>query len=434
MCTGKYIARMDSDDISLPTRFEKQIKFMQRNKNVGILGTWFHIFGNGFDRVEKKPSYPKLSDMIKSSPVGHPTVMMRRSVLDKNNLRYDARYKHAEDYELWARAKKYTKIANLQTVLLEYRWSGNNVSSIYETEQIQTSEVIKQKIRRLLGETKKLTKITNIDDKPVLDELKKLGQFTYMPNSGNMGDALIASATMNWFDRNNVNYMRAVPDTFPENFVYGGGGAWLSRWIKDLAPVMNIMKQAKRVVILPSSFNNVPELVEILDERFIVFCREKSSFDYLVAQKTSAKIILDHDMALRYGDKIKSVPRAHSKRLNKLGKKLKRNLGKIKKCANLFRTDCESAGHYETDLDLSDCMGWFSPYQSRQDIDFAAYTMLNTMYKYDRVCTDRLHVGIAAILAGTDAELYDNTYGKISGVYNQSLDKLSIAHLVKKGD
>lgn len=142
---GEYIARMDSDDISLPKRFEKQVRFLQRHKSVGILGTFFHIFGN-IDRIEKKKRYPKLSHMLETCPVGHPTVMIRKSVLDEYNLRYDPHYKHAEDYELWTRAIQFTRIANLPQVLLNYRWSGDNVSVKHEQEQLKCSEIIKQKI------------------------------------------------------------------------------------------------------------------------------------------------------------------------------------------------------------------------------------------------------------------------------------------------
>lgn len=417
---GKYIARMDSDDISLPQRFAKQIKFMERHKNVGILGTFFHMFGDGVDRIEKKRRWPKLADMLATSPVGHPTVMMRKSVMDKYNLRYDARYKHAEDYELWTRAIRYTKIANLKDVLLNYRWSEDNVSCKHEHHQWQCSEIIKQKIRRKIGKTNELTHVL-LDDTQLLNFLKNLGMFSYMPNSGNMGDMLIASATMQWFDRNGLQYNRVQENENPEIFVYGGGGAWTHDYIKYMTKVMDIMKRAKQVVILPSSFNNVPEFIKILDKRFTVFCREKKSYDYLVSKKTGATILLDHDMALR----MNKVPSCHKllpqhterRMLKKLFSKTK----SLPAVVNMFRTDIESAGQYKTDFDLSDAFGWFSPYEKREKIDCVARIMLKTLMRFDTVRTDRLHVGIAAMLVGADVEFYDNSYGKISGVCNNSL-------------
>ena len=425
---GEYIARMDSDDISLPTRFEKQVRFLQRHKSVGILGTFFHIFGAA-DRIETKQKYPDLKFILQTSPVGHPTVMMRKSVLDEHNLRYDPRYKHAEDYELWLRAYDHTKIANIPEVLLNYRWSGDNVSAKYEHHQLQQSYVIKQKIRRRMGKKDTLTKCA-IDDTQLLNCLRELGEFSYMPNSGNMGDMLIASATMQWFDKNKLEYKRVARNETPDIFVYGGGGAWTHDYIEYMGNVMNIMKNAKRVVILPSSFDNVPELVKILDKRFTIFCREQKSFDYLKSKKTGATILLDHDMAFRIHKMPTTILPATTK-MASLANDLENTAKKLPKCVKLFRVDVESTGRHKTDFDLSDALGWFSPYESRKKIDFAAYQMLNFLMHFTTVSTDRLHVGIGAMLVGADVELYDNTYGKISGVYNNSLTEFGNVTLMQ---
>lgn len=418
LCRGKYVARMDSDDISHPTRFEAQVNFMDKNKKVGVLGTWFHIFGGGIDRIEEKPICANLADMVQTSPVGHPTAMFRKSVFNKYGLRYDPKYKHAEDYELWQRVIKYTRIGNLQEVLLDYRWSGDNISARHEKEQLFVSEVIKAKIEKKIGKIR-LVK-PKFDDSVLLSELREMQTFTYMPNSGNMGDALIASATMQWFDANNLDWKRATENNFPKQFVYGGGGAWIAEWINDLSPLMGIMKRADKIIILPSSFNNVPEFIKILDERFVVFCREKKSFDYLCSAKTGAKIILDNDMALRQNH-IPDIALNVSPELKNKTKELDKRVAALPANVRLFRTDSESAGKYATDLDLSDSLGWFGPYESRDNLDFAARVMICTVAKFDRVETDRLHVAIASAMTGADVYLYDNSYGKLSGVYNQSL-------------
>jgi exopolysaccharide biosynthesis predicted pyruvyltransferase EpsI len=181
------------------------------------------------------------------------------------------------------------------------------------------------------------------------------------------------------------------------------------------------MKNADRVIILPSSFDNVPELVAIMDERFVVFCREKKSYDYLVGANTKAKIILDHDMALRITNNIfKQRPRP-ARKLKRMAAKLAKRTARLPKNVRLFRTDRESAGKYATDMDLSGTLSWFSRFESRDNIDFAAKTMLETLAKFDNVETDRLHVGIAAVLTGADVLLFDNSYGKVGGVYNRSL-------------
>lgn len=423
LASGEYIARMDADDISLPERFMKQIKFMDKHSQVGVLGTWFHIFGDKINRLEKKPKYPKLKDFIITSPVGHPTVMMRKTFLDKYHLQYDPAYAHAEDYELWVRAVKYMKFANLPEVLLNYRWSESNVSFLHEKEQLLKSSVIKQKIRRHVDN--KINCIDfPLDDSQLMSELKKLKSFSYMPNSGNMGDMLIASATMHWFDKNRLDWHRTYEGERPKHFVYGGGGAWLHEWIEYMKPTMDIMQKAEKIIILPSSFNDVPEFIRILDERFVIFCREKKSYDYLKSQNTKAKILLDHDMALRMSGKFKKDFKAPTKFLKNHAEKLEKQLSLLKENINLFRLDSESAGNYQTDLDLSDTLGWFSQYETRENIDFASKILLKSVYRFTTIKTDRLHVAIAAALTGADVILYDNSYGKISGVYQQTLHLL----------
>ena len=223
MAHGEYIARMDADDISLPNRLAQQVKFLDKHPKVGVLGTWFHIFGN-IDRIEKNLKHPMLKDMIHGSPVGHPTVMFRKALFDKYQLRYDPAYKHAEDYELWTRVINHTQIANLQEVLLKYRWTGSNVSAVYEKEQLLVSEVIKQKIRKACQQKRYILNCS-VDDSKLLNELENI-EFHYMPNSGNMGDMLIAGATMKWFDKHHLKWQRVTPDMNQVDIlVYGGGGA-----------------------------------------------------------------------------------------------------------------------------------------------------------------------------------------------------------------
>lgn len=123
---GEYIAVMDSDDISLPNRFEKQVEFLDKNKDIAALGSWFEIFPE--KQIIKHPLFPKYLDLLKSCCIGHPTVMYRKSIFEQYNFKYDSNYKIAHDYELWSRLIPFVKIANLQEVLLKYRWHGGNIS------------------------------------------------------------------------------------------------------------------------------------------------------------------------------------------------------------------------------------------------------------------------------------------------------------------
>lgn len=146
---GEYIARMDSDDISLPERFEKQIDFLEKNNDISILGTDFQLFGKE-NFVISHMSCPKILDFYQGCFVGHPTVMFRKSDFDKHNLRYDAEYK-CEDYELWSRAVKVLKFANLKDVLLKYRSHDTNLSFANEQFTIDEHKVQQSILNYLTG-------------------------------------------------------------------------------------------------------------------------------------------------------------------------------------------------------------------------------------------------------------------------------------------
>lgn len=122
---GVYIARMDSDDISISDRIEKQVSYLNNNEKTSILGAGITII-NEDGKVTGKRKYKSSFEDLKKvmffrSPVAHPTIMFRKSIIDSLGV-YDEAFKMSEDYELWLRAvKKGLIIENLEDYLLEYR-------------------------------------------------------------------------------------------------------------------------------------------------------------------------------------------------------------------------------------------------------------------------------------------------------------------------
>ena len=167
---GEYIARMDSDDISLPERFEKQIKFLEEHPEVSILGTWYETFPKVY-RVQT-PENVRYTDVLNCCCICHPSVMMRKADLDKYNLRYNPEFT-SEDYELWSRAVQYLNIQNLPEVLVKYRWHENNISQkagVFE----DSDRRIRERMLNFLTEDKNLQKkilyeaaISKIQYKPI---------------------------------------------------------------------------------------------------------------------------------------------------------------------------------------------------------------------------------------------------------------------------
>jgi glycosyltransferase involved in cell wall biosynthesis len=142
---GKYIARMDADDICESNRLETQIRFMEANTDVGVCGSWFQSIGGASNSIAK---YPTTDFLIRYTalyqcPFCHPTVMLRTSVLKEHNLLYSKDYPHAEDYEFWLQLSRVTKMANIPESLLQYRLHESNISKTESATQLNLSKKIR---------------------------------------------------------------------------------------------------------------------------------------------------------------------------------------------------------------------------------------------------------------------------------------------------
>ncbi len=125
----EYIARMDSDDISSLSRFEKQVRFLDENPEVWIVWWTMEIMDENW-KVYSKREYHRNDKEIRKkifrySPFCHPAVMIRKKILEKS-WNYDSSLVYSEDYDLYFRIWQYSKFANLWDVLIKYRMFENN--------------------------------------------------------------------------------------------------------------------------------------------------------------------------------------------------------------------------------------------------------------------------------------------------------------------
>jgi glycosyltransferase involved in cell wall biosynthesis len=130
---GEYIARMDSDDISMPERFERQVQYLTHNPGTGVLGTGCETIDDR-DQVKSQeimPSDPEVMHwfLMFGSPITHSSVLIRRKLIEK--LRGYRELPHGEDYDLWLRASRITDIANLPDILLRRRIHPNSLTDRY---------------------------------------------------------------------------------------------------------------------------------------------------------------------------------------------------------------------------------------------------------------------------------------------------------------
>jgi methyltransferase type 12 len=126
---GKYIARIDADDLAREDRFELQADFLEKHRDYGLCGSRQHHFGvdNDFIHEVAVEHEDIKAALIYGCEVCHSTIMIRKDLFLDNNLFYD-NTKKAEDYELWTRAVHKFKFHNLKEVLGEYRIGSDNIT------------------------------------------------------------------------------------------------------------------------------------------------------------------------------------------------------------------------------------------------------------------------------------------------------------------
>ena len=118
---GKYIARQDGDDISLPTRLAEQVAFMEANPKIALLGTDMQVLNEDKLHVKKpKNPNPTFEDLLAHNSVVGASVMIRKSALDEVGV-FDERFHRTEDYEMSLRMAKHFKVATLPKPLYVQR-------------------------------------------------------------------------------------------------------------------------------------------------------------------------------------------------------------------------------------------------------------------------------------------------------------------------
>ncbi len=123
MARGKYIARMDSDDISLPNRLQVQVDFLEAHPEIDLISVGMQLFGASESVWKRERDLEKVKiEAMFHSPILHASSVWRKASFEQHGLRFRQEMVPAEDYELWTRALvKGLKLVNLPEVLYKYR-------------------------------------------------------------------------------------------------------------------------------------------------------------------------------------------------------------------------------------------------------------------------------------------------------------------------
>ncbi|MFC1488228.1 glycosyltransferase family 2 protein [Thermodesulfobacteriota bacterium] len=210
---GDYIARMDHDDNAFPDRIEKQVNYMRSHPETGVCGTQAITFG----AKKRKLSYPTqhsdiMLQMMFRCCMIHPTIMYRKSLLEKYNVSYTEGFP-AEDYEIYSRLLKYTKFANLNEPLIKYRIHPEQLS--YENYLMDMIPYLRQ-IKSQVIESLNYVLRANIPD----------GDYLQMPATK---ENLIQFA----------NQIRALIEAFHINSLSVDQGFAQKQWLKQCSKIEN---------------------------------------------------------------------------------------------------------------------------------------------------------------------------------------------------
>lgn len=148
---SEYIARMDADDISCPTRLEKQLDFLDKNKDYGLCGTWGKSFDGDKAEIMPPTDNSKIKiEMLFANCFIHSSVMMRSKILRLHGLQYSQ--VAAEDYDLWLKLCAVTKVKNLDEILVYYRVHSEQITQSSVGSVEKSAKLLREKyLSRLLS-------------------------------------------------------------------------------------------------------------------------------------------------------------------------------------------------------------------------------------------------------------------------------------------
>ncbi|KHT54523.1 polysaccharide pyruvyl transferase family protein [Alteromonas macleodii] len=251
---------------------------------------------------------------------------------------------------------------------------------------------------------------------------------------GNLGDMLIVAATIQNLETHGIPF-QVGQQNFEDNldgnelFVIMGSGNYVPLYsgVKNILNKLSKVCPQSQVVVLPSSTYGMQEHIQSLDLQLYFFCRELDTYKRMKSALPKGRALLTHDAAL-YLDIKDSRFRAMRNLRQVLNGRTVKTLHAMR--GDLEKTDAFTIEKRHKNVDISLLRtnrgnAFLSTYVINVDAVFEDVNfMLMYLLPFNPIVTNRLHVCIAALLLDKKVEIYDNSYGKLSGVYKNSLEEL----------
>lgn len=207
---GEWIAPLDSDDIWLPEKLEKQINFLKNNPDIDICNTWVEAFSKNTTKkwTNINDSESIATGLLFDSTLFHSASLIRKELFDKYNINYNVNYKSSLDYDLWVKfAQVSAKFYVIPEILVRYRIHENQISTNQKNDQIKNAAKIRITLLNKLG-------ITPTDEEIELHEsigyLKPQNNFNFYKKVNNWFKKIInANKKSKIYSQSSLDYIIA---------------------------------------------------------------------------------------------------------------------------------------------------------------------------------------------------------------------------------